>query len=319
MTNTTNLQEKKDAGRAIIINVDDLGLSPAINQAVIRLAGRGLIGATSFMAGGTVSADEVQSLREVKVDIGLHLDFTGIFPTSLKRPLPALITASYARQLNKAAVTDAIKQQFDAFETTFNKAPVFVDGHQHVHQLPTIRQCLIDEITSRYGAENLSSARVTTPLIRDAKSQIIYRLGGKAWQRLCAQQQVKTNDYFAGVYDFDANRDELEALWQQWLSAAPTTNYLAAGLHMCQPDLEPRGTYAQYGSTTPPIHSVPLGLPRNIVTTLIMCHPAVAGHDWQDEIKAAREREFAWLMSYEFEQLLEDYQVRLVKWSELAA
>lgn len=319
MTNPTNLQEKKDSGRAIIINVDDLGLSPAVTQAVLRLAGRGLIGSTSFMAGGSVSADEVQSLREVKVDIGLHLDFTGIFPTPLKRPLPAFMTASYARQLNKAAVSEAIKQQFDVFEDTFSRPPVFVDGHQHVHQLPMIRQCLIDEITSRYNADNLPSARITTPLIRDTKSQIIYRLGGKAWQQLCAQHHVKTNDYFAGVYDFNAERHELKALWQTWLSAAPTTNYLAAGLHMCQPELEPLGTYAQYGSTTPAIHSVPLRLPRNVVTTLIMCHPAVPDNSWNDEIKAAREREFAWLMSYEFEHLLEDFQVRLVKWSEIAA
>ncbi|WP_169391589.1 MULTISPECIES: ChbG/HpnK family deacetylase [Psychrobacter] len=328
MTKTITSQPNK-AGRAIIINVDDLGLSTAVNSAVLRLAGRGLVGATSFMAGGVLSTDEVQALDNFKVDVGLHVDFTEIFPTHLKRDLPALIRASYLRQLNTKLITEVIRQQFDAFEAIFQRAPVFIDGHQHIHQLPIIRQCLMNELVARYGQAAaakhptikavLPRARVTTPLIKDAKSQIIYRLGGKAWQQLCEGHQVATNDYFAGVYDFKAERHELKALWQQWLSAAPTTNYLAAGLHMCQPDLEPLGTYAQYGSTTPAIHSVPLGLPKNMVTTLIMCHPAVPDSSWNDEIKTAREREFAWLMSTDFEHLLEDYQVRLVKWSEIAA
>lgn len=338
MTKSSSSSTTAISGRAIIINVDDLGLSPAVNQAVLRLAGRGLVGATSFMAGGNVSPDEVQALHEIKVNIGLHVDFTGIFPSQITRPLPALISASYARKLNKQLVTSAIKQQFDIFEDTFGRAPDFIDGHQHVHQFPIIRQCLMDEILLRYGqpsAQNLTAqnpssksgsashslprARVTTPLINNAKSQLIYRLGGKAWCQLCKDNNIATNDYFAGVYDFKAERHELKALWQSWLNAAPTTQYLSSGLHSCQPELEPLGTYAQYASTTPPIHSVPVALPRNLVTTLIMCHPAIPNDQWRDDIKAAREREFNWLMSHEFEHLLEDHQVRLVKWSDIKA
>ena len=49
-----------------------------------------------------------------------------------------------------------------------------------------------------------------------------------------------------------------------------------------------------------------------------MCHPAIVDSGWQDDIKQAREREFEWLMSYQFEDLLVKNEVRLVNWSEIA-
>ena len=305
--------------RAIIINVDDLGLSDAVNQAVIRLAERGLIGASSYMVGGSISADTISRLSELNVDVGLHLDLTGIFPSDLLRSLKPLLSTSYLRRLKPAIVTDIINRQFDSFEDTFGRAPAFVDGHQHIHQFPIIRQCLIKALTTRYseGAQSTICARVTTPLVNDIKSQIIYHLGGKSWRKLCADNNITTNDKFGGVYGFDTDTAQLSALWNQWLSAAPRTRFLTPGLYNLDVNLASQGTYSQYGSTTPAIHSVPLGLPRDIKTSLIMCHPAVPNSGWQDDIKQAREREFEWLMSYQFEDLLLQNEVRLMSWSDI--
>ena len=50
-----------------------------------------------------------------------------------------------------------------------------------------------------------------------------------------------------------------------------------------------------------------------------MCHPAVpenGSNNWQDEIKAAREIEFNWMTSHEFEDLLHKYNVKLLRWSD---
>ncbi len=308
--------------RAIIVNVDDLGLSDAVNQAVIRLAERGLIGASSYMVGGSISADTISRLSELNVDVGLHLDLTGIFPSDLLGSLKPLLIASYLRRLKPSTVTDIINRQFDSFEDTFGHSPVFIDGHQHIHQLPIIRQCLIKALDARFSdinddAQNAICARVTTPLVNDLKSQVIYRLGGKSWRKLCADNNISTNDKFGGVYGFDADTAQLSALWEQWLSAAPRTRFLTSGLHNLDVNLAPQGTYSQYGSTTPAIHSVPLGLPRDIKTSLIMCHPAVPNNGWQDDIKQAREREFEWLMSYQFEDLLAKNEVRLMSWSDI--
>lgn len=308
MTTTSTFSKQSstqatDSARAIIINVDDLGLSSAVNDAVLHLAECGRIGASSYMVGGTISEGEIKALTDLKVDIGLHLDLTGIFPSALRGSLKSIIVASYLRKLNPAQVKDVISQQLDAFEDRFGRAPVFVDGHQHIHQFPTIRQHLVKEISTRYGTSTSSqtsmSARVTTPLVHDLKSWIIYILGGKAWRTLCEDHHIATNDRFGGVYGFDATSQELSALWDTWLQKAPYTAGLPPALH------------------TSAIDANPYSLPKNLDPTLIMCHPAVADNHWQDDIKQAREREYDWLMSHQFEQLLQQHKVRLVRWSDV--
>lgn len=305
--------------RAIIINVDDLGLSNAVNDAVISLAERGRVGASSYMVGGTISDTDSRKLTELNVDIGLHLDLTGVFPSALRGSLKSLIIASYLRRIDAEQVSHIIRQQFDAFEDMFNRAPVFIDGHQHIHQFPVIRTQLINELNVRYSNTNSQasiSARVTTPLINDFKSWIIYALGGRAWGKLCRESNIVTNECFGGVYGFDTSTQELAVLWEKWLQNAPRSQHLSAALYTHSLEIERLGTYAQYGSTTPPIHSVPLSLPANMSTTLIMCHPAVADNSWQDEIKVAREHEYDWLVSRQFEDLLQQNEVRLMRWSD---
>ena len=274
--------------RPVIINVDDLGLSTAVNDAVIHLAELGRIGASSYMVGGTITDSDTNRLNQLNVDIGLHLDLTGIFASALRGSLKSVIIASYLRRFNPMQVTDIIKQQLDGFEERFNRAPVFIDGHQHIHQFPVIREGLIKELTNRYSdeiAKGMLSARVTTPLINDVKSWIIYILGGYAWRRSCHHHQILTNDKFGGVYGFDADRQQLAILWKKWLQAAPC-------------------------------HTA------NVSPTLIMCHPAVPenGHNGrEDEIKAAREIEYKWLISDEFGYLLHKYNVRLLRWSDITS
>lgn len=294
-----------DDARPIIINVDDLGLSTAVNDSVLHLAELGRIGASSYMVGGTITDNDISHLKNFKVDIGLHLDLTGIFPSLLRGSLKSIIVASYLRRFNHMQVTDIIKQQLDGFEDRFGQAPVFIDGHQHIHQFPIIRHCLIKELTNRYSNEiskGALSARVTTPLINDVKSWIIYALGGYAWRHSCEHNHIKTNNKFGGVYGFDVDSQQLASLWEQWLQSAPRNAELSSG------PLTPK---AKLPIT--PVHLSP---------TLIMCHPAVPenGHNgWEDEIKAAREIEYKWLISDEFGYLLHKYNVRLLRWSDITS
>ena len=291
-----------DNARPIIINVDDLGLSTAVNDAVIHLAELGRIGASSYMVGGTITASDINQLKNFNVDVGLHLDLTGIFPSALRGSLKSIIVASYLRRFNSMQVTDIIKQQLDGFEDRFNHAPLFIDGHQHIHQFPIIRHCLIKELTNRYSNEiskGALSARVTTPLIKDLKSWIIYALGGYGWRQSCEHNHIKTNDKFGGVYGFNADNQKLALLWEQWLQSSPRNVGLSTKPLTLNSTL-----------STTPVHLSP---------TLIMCHPAVpenGSNNWQDEIKAAREIEFNWMTSHEFEDLLHKYNVKLLRWSD---
>lgn len=276
----------KNGQTPLIINVDDLGLSPSINEAVVKLGEKKRITATSFMVGGAIDQSTLQALDELKIDLGLHLDFTGIFPSYLKSGLAWVILANYLKRWQPDQVADIIHQQLDIFEQKCQRVPVFIDGHQHVHQLPMIRQALISVILKRYP-NTKPCLRTTAPLIKDFKAQIIYLLGGLALQNDCQTHHIAHNGKFAGVYDFNANADRLKTLWQNWLKTAQnhTQNF----------------NHDQ----------------KNDLPTLIMCHPATPNHHWQDEIKNAREHEFAWLMSDQFADLLAQYQVKLTRWQAI--
>ena len=256
--------------KQITLNVDDLGLAPAVNQAVLRLAEMGRIQSASFMSLGRIDADEVAQLRQYAVEIGLHLDFTGL---AKQGSLKQVMWRSWRRAWPSAWLGDEIARQLDAYENQIGAAPVFVDGHQHVHQFPQIREQLLAELLQRYG--NRVMLRSTRPFAADAKSLLIYTLGGHTLQQLAHSQTLKLNRSFGGAYAFNDNIAALRQRWQHWLAAAP-----AAG-------------------------------------TVLMCHPAIAASGWQDEIKTAREREWAWLSSSEFTELWQQQQCAPQTWAQM--
>lgn len=287
-------------GRRVIVNVDDLGLSEPVNQAVIDLAIKRLITATSYMVGGDIKDASIKTLHHFNIDVGLHLDFTGIFDSAVPHSLPALLKASYLRKLDAKTLTAEIKQQFDKFEDKFNQPPKFIDGHQHVHQFPIIRDCLIQELNHRYNLNHRDgqdkpkiAARVTFPLNPDLKAWIIYSLGGQKWQSLCQQARMPTNHYFAGVYNFQAKKIDYARLWLKWLSHCPMST-----LNNNDPTRNPNCSQQR------PV-------------TVIMCHPARPDEKWHDEIKQAREREYQWMMSGQLKKLYDTQNVKLTHWSDI--
>lgn len=256
--------------KQITINVDDLGLSASVNEAVVQLAHLQRIQSASLMSLGHVSAADMAALHAADCDIGLHFDLTALAKQS---SLKTIVMRSWLRQWDVDKLQELVARQLDAFEDQVGLAPVFVDGHQHVHQFPQVRECLLAEVLRRYG--NQVYWRNTLPLVTDVKSQVIYLLGGPTTAQLAHSQGMTMNGFFGGVYGFDGNVNALAERWQQWLAAAP-----------------------------------PCG-------TLIMCHPAMPGAVWQDAIKQAREREWQWLVSDEFDQLWQRYGCVGQRWAQL--
>ncbi|MFX7605201.1 ChbG/HpnK family deacetylase, partial [Acinetobacter baumannii] len=74
--------------------------------------------------------------------------FTEFSP--LRRGLWPLIGASLAHRLDASALRDEIATQCALFEDATGRAPDYVDGHQHVHQLPQIREALVEVLVARY-------------------------------------------------------------------------------------------------------------------------------------------------------------------------
>src|SRR3569623_410266 len=70
-----------DSGTArFAICIDDFGLHPAVDEAILALVGRGRVTATSCMVGAPAWTSDAPRLRQVfdagRVDAGLHFDLT---------------------------------------------------------------------------------------------------------------------------------------------------------------------------------------------------------------------------------------------------
>lgn len=217
--------------RRIALCVDDYGLNDGINRAVLDLAALGRVQATSVMVGGPAWAQGVGALRALdatQVEVGLHLDLTecALHP-ALRYRLGTLLARAYLRQLPVALLRTEISAQLDTFTQALGRAPAYIDGHQHVHQLPVVRTLLLEEIARRYPAATLWLRSTQSPPpaahadTRTAfKSTVIAALGQRALLRQARRQGLRHNARLLGVYDFTGGRDAYRARLQRWLAAA---------------------------------------------------------------------------------------------------
>jgi len=140
--------------KQIAIVVDDFGEHATINAAALELARTGRISAISCMTGGPAWLRGAAALGEFErnhLDLGLHLDLTQYPLGRSAWQLADLIAMGVLRRLNRRLIRDQVERQCDAFEAAVGRPPDHVDGHQHVHQLPQVRELLVDTLYRRYN------------------------------------------------------------------------------------------------------------------------------------------------------------------------
>ena len=235
--------QKHSQGARVCLCADDFGMDEGVNTAVLRLIEMERVHATSCMVGAPAWRSGASALRQLDaagVDVGLHLDMTEfpLLPGS-RRSLRGLMVTSLLGWLDHAKMMAEIRAQFDAFEDALGRAPAFVDGHQHVHQLPGIRGALLKEMGVRYatvlpwvrssagpGAQEAPAVDLRTTL----KAVIITALGSRGLRTEAVKGGVAQNAALLGVYDFQGGPDRYRALLAAWLKAAGDADLL-----MCHP------------------------------------------------------------------------------------
>lgn len=262
--------------KSVFINADDFGESAAVDAAIINLAQRRIIHSTSALTLSPHWPDSASQLKELSIQVGLHLDFTSRFSEhfSCQYRLPALILASYCRLLNFKKMESAIELQWNRFVEAYGRAPDFIDGHQHVHQLPVIRDALFAVIRKKsWGQEPRQWLRVCQPVRwRGLKAGLIASFGAQTTKDMAMQAGIRTNSDFAGVYNLDPE-EPLPALWQQWLANLSGDMPLIM-CHVAIPHLTSQQSHPSH-----PIHT--------------------------DSIYPARVAEYQWLSSRGFQTLLQ--------------
>ncbi|HNC50610.1 MAG TPA: ChbG/HpnK family deacetylase [Accumulibacter sp.] len=223
--------------KRIAICADDFGLAAGIDEGILALARLGHLSAVSCLTPGTALPHHSAALAQLPVDLGLHLNFTeSLVADQLHLPLARLIAACYTRRLPPLLVASTIAAQFDAFEANFGRPPAFIDGHQHVHQLPVIRELLLESIGRRYPGRviwlrSTQTARNSTVARADQrKARLIALLGARALRRLTTAAGLPMNRHLLGVYRFSASCEQYRKLLQAWFADAGSGDLL-----MCHP------------------------------------------------------------------------------------
>jgi hypothetical protein len=202
----------------MIICADDYGLRGDVDQAILELCNRGRLSAVSCMVlFERCDRERLKPLlaHSAQVDIGLHLCLTDEgLPLSLSPPenkppgFKSLFLRALCGRIQSQEILRQVAAQYRLFAGKCGRPPDFIDGHLHVHQLPGVRQGLLDFVLS-LPPEHRPYVRNTGMPVRELRRRKLpwTKAGpigafGTRMKRALHTAGVPTNDGFAGIYDF---------------------------------------------------------------------------------------------------------------------
>lgn len=217
----------------IILCADDYGQNSAISQAIIELIQRHRLSAASCMTASIDWPEHAKWLKDYQnqIDIGLHFNLTE--GNKSWGSLSTLLLKSLLHRLDKDAIVAELNTQIDLFVNEMGCFPDFIDGHQHVHLFPVIRDALFAVYEKRLRHTHCYIRNVSHPLkIGQSgyiKQLIIQLSGANAFKKQLLQRKIPHNASFSGIYEF-SNHAEYASNFDNFLN-----NITDNGLIMCHP------------------------------------------------------------------------------------
>lgn len=149
--------------KRLLVNADDLGLSPGINRGIIRAFREGIVRSASLIVNAPGFDDAVRRIGDNRgLSVGIHVTLVGgDGPVCDPKAVPTLLDGrgrfprSYfdfvARYLS--IKRDEVRREVSAqIERALSAGVILthLDSHQHVHLLPKVADVVIKE-AERYG------------------------------------------------------------------------------------------------------------------------------------------------------------------------
>lgn len=267
--------------KKIILCADDFGLNPNISIGVTHLIAANRISATSCITNSKhwqSSAARLMPFKN-KIDMGLHFNLTEGHFLSTGKPLfqhPNLLVKAFTNHLSTTAIINEFACQLDAFEQSVGQTPDFIDGHQHIHHLPIIRDALLTVYQEKFCdtkpyfrmTEN-SKPSHNQNFSTFIKRKIISITGAKNLRQQLKHLQIPFNSSFSGVYHFK-KAENFRQYFQTFLS-----------------EISANG--------------------------IIMCHPGFTSQQYPDALHFSRPEEYRYFMSDAFLKDCEQFQVTIGK------
>jgi len=176
--------------RRLIVNADDFGRSPSINEAVVQAHQNGILTTASLMVNGEAAQAAAEAARE-NPRLGVGLDLTLICGTSTLSPdqIPGLVDAAgrfgddpvtagmaYAfRRRLRTQLRQEVRAQLEKFRAT--GLPLdHVNGHLHLHLHPTVLP-ILGELANEFDIRHVRLTRDPLRLnLQIARGRYPYRL-----------------------------------------------------------------------------------------------------------------------------------------------
>ena len=207
---------KNGSQSRFILCADDYGLAPENDQAILILARQRRVSAISCMVHRPDWPHSAEKLAAISnIDLGLHLVLTdyatlsgasGFSPNGQMPSQWRIGRQALARRIDRVGIRSEMDAQIDRFSDTLGRTPDFVDGHQLVHQLPIVRDALLDAIRARKGwrpwirvcTDNAFSIFKRQSGLGPAFAASIL---GKGLKAAVAREGLPANDGFSGFYN----------------------------------------------------------------------------------------------------------------------
>lgn len=244
--------------KAIVLCADDYGQETSISNAILALIEKSRLSATSCLSTASSWALDGARLKTFQdtVDVGLHFNLTEGRALSSAYinaygsdffSLPTLMRRSFFRQLDQQVIRAECVAQLTAFSDVMGRLPDFLDGHQHVHQFPVVREVVI-QVYEQYLRKNGSYIRsVDRPYRLTAlKEMMIQAMGARLFLNQLISRHIPHNQSFSGIYSF---KGDYASHFRKFLQEVDR-----GGLIMCHPGLSDASTndaiasarYAEY-------------------------------------------------------------------------
>lgn len=205
--------------KPFVLCADDFGLSEGVSRGIAELAERARLSATSCMTAAPGWPAHALLLRPLvgRIDIGLHLTLTDrpplgrmprLAPDGRLPPLGRLLRLAWRGRLDPGEVAAEIDRQLQAFAAALGRPPDFVDGHQHVHLLPVIREALIERLLRLAAQAPVYVRSCWDPPAAILRRRVALRKAlfltalSRPLRREARHAGIAMNDSFRGVRDF---------------------------------------------------------------------------------------------------------------------
>lgn len=144
--------------KKVIINADDLGISPGVNRGIVETHLNGILNSASLMVNARYAEDAIGRVRALPdLKMGLHISLISGKPVSPAKEVPTLIDEKgyfpkrginlickllFNGQRMLRDIAKEIRAQIELMES-FGLKIEHIDSHDHIHIFPSIMDLVI--------------------------------------------------------------------------------------------------------------------------------------------------------------------------------